>query len=121
MFTEECGYSPVQKEIIVRADLNATKRGMCFDEANQSLGWPANIDGRAVANGIWDDWEKGLNLEERRSLYDHGKAKGEGERALVWAGAGVGLTEQIKGAGDVVQEIHQEAIQALSKVYTMLG
>lgn len=45
LFTPESGYTPMQKEILLEADLDATRRGMCFDEVTHMMGWPPGIDG----------------------------------------------------------------------------
>ncbi len=119
LFTPECAYTPTQKSLLLKADLNATTRGMCFDEVNRTLGWPEGIDGRAIANGIWMDAQEGLDMEERILKYDEGKEKGEEERVLVWAGAAAGLTKEIKGAGEVVREIHDGALEALRTAATL--
>lgn len=120
LFTPESGYTPVQKEILLEADLDATRRGMCFDEVTHMMGWPPGIDGRAIANGIWRDYEAGLDLDERIRLFDAGRAAGEKERTLVWAGVGAGLTNEIKGASEVVKEIHEDAVKALRTAAAML-
>ena len=88
---------------------------------NRILGWPSGIDGRAIANDIWTDYVEGAPLEERLKRFDDGKARGEKERVVVWAGAGVGLTKEIKGAGEVVREIHEEAVARIRRAQTLLG
>lgn len=118
LFTHECQFTPLQKSVILEADVGAavTARGMCFDEVNRTMGWPEKIDGRAVANGIWKDYAEGVPLEERLRRFDEAKAKGDKERVLVWAGAAVGLTREIKGAAEVVVEVHDEAVECIRRV-----
>ena len=120
LFTTECGYTPEQKELLKQAKLGSTKRGMCFDEVNRTLGWPAGVDGQALATGIWTDFEEGLSVEERQNLYDAGKASGNTERLLVWAGAGAGLTHEFKSAAEVLKDVHEETVRGLQRACAML-
>jgi hypothetical protein len=62
------------------------------------LGWPPGIDGRAIANEIIEDEEKGLGIEERVRRHDECKAKGGESHLVVWTGAGVGNITELKNA-----------------------
>jgi nitronate monooxygenase len=95
LFTDESKYSPAMKEVLVAADLNATERGMVFDEVNRTMGWPEGINGRAIANDIFRDYLDGAGLEERMRKYDESEAKGHKNRLVIWAGVGVGMTTDI--------------------------
>ena len=120
LFTHECQYTPIQKSILLTADLNSTTRSLCYDEVNRTMGWPEKIDGRAIANDIWTDHLAGLSLEERLNKFDEGKTKGEKDRVVVWAGAAVGLTKEIKSAADVVAEVHEDALRNIKRVSAFL-
>lgn len=98
LFTHECGWPPEKKSVLVEANLSSTTRSMAFDEVNKTMGWPDKCDGRAVANKIMDDYKEGLGLEERLQRFDEAATKGEKDRLVVWAGIGVGLTNEIKNA-----------------------
>jgi nitronate monooxygenase len=98
LFTHECEYSPAMKEVLVSSDLNATERSMAFDEVFRTMGWPEGINGRAIANDVYRDYLAGIVLEERIKRYDEGKAEGDNKRLIIWAGVGVGLTDEIKSA-----------------------
>ncbi len=98
LFTHESGYSSVRKDVLVKAGLNATARGLMFDEVGRTMGWPDGINGRAIANGIWRDHDEGLGLDERLKRFDESSARGESERLVIWAGVGVGLTDKIQSA-----------------------
>ncbi|KAI0084722.1 2-nitropropane dioxygenase [Irpex rosettiformis] len=123
LFTPECGYTPIQKSLLIESSTSthATTRGMCYDEVNRTLGWPSGIDGRAIANDIWTDYVEGVSVEERLRRFDEGKVKGEKERVVVWAGAGLGLTREVKGAAEVVKEVHEEAIARIQWAQSLLG
>jgi len=96
LYTPECVYTPAMKDVLIKADHNATARGLAFDEVNRTMGWPPKHDGRAIANGIWLDKLQGVELEERMRRHDEGKANGKSDRLVIWAGVGVGLTNEIK-------------------------
>ncbi|KAK0218988.1 2-nitropropane dioxygenase [Armillaria fumosa] len=113
LFTRESAYSSARKDALVKAGLNATARGLMFDEVGRTMGWPDGIDGRAIANGIWRDHDEGLGLDERLRRFDESSVRGESERLVIWAGVGVGLTDKIQSAEEVIRELHQDALQAL--------
>jgi len=116
LFTSECQYSSAMKEVLVSSDLNATQRSLAFDEAatkSVPTKWPEGIDGRAIANDIYKDYQDGLLLEERIEGYEQCKAKGEKNRLVIWAGVGAGMTTEIKNATDVFNELHEDTIKSL--------
>jgi len=120
-FTHECQYSSVMKEALVSSDLNATERGIMFDEVNRTTGWPANINGRAIANDIFKDHLEGAALEERMKRHDESKAKGEKSRLVIWAGIGIGITNEINSTTNVFNELHYETVKSLRVASHMLG
>jgi len=121
LFTHECQYSPAMKEVIISAGLNATERSLVFDEVNRTNFWPDGIDGRAIANDIFKDHLEGAVLEERLAKYDESKAKGEKSRLVIWAGVGVGITNELKSATDVFNELHEDAVKYLRAASRLLG
>ncbi|KAK0200503.1 2-nitropropane dioxygenase [Desarmillaria ectypa] len=98
LFTHESAYSSARKDVLIKAGLNATARGLMFDEVGRTMGWPDGIDGRAIANGIWRDHDERLDLDERLRRFDESSARGESERLVIWTGVGVGLTDKIQSA-----------------------
>lgn len=98
LFTDECQYTPDKKEVLLKAGFNSTVRSMAFDEVGKTMGWPPGQDGRAVSNGIIQDVQDGLNLEERLKKFDESAASGDSSRLVVWAGVGVSLTTNITPA-----------------------
>ncbi|KAJ6575601.1 2-nitropropane dioxygenase [Mycena vulgaris] len=121
LFTPECAYSPVMKDALVKAGLGATVRSLAFDDVNRTNGWPPNCDGRAISNEIIDDYKAGLSLEERLAKFDQSTRDGDTSRLVVWAGVGAGLTSEIKGAADVLRELHDEAVEHLRRSATLLS
>ncbi|KAF8904315.1 2-nitropropane dioxygenase [Mucidula mucida] len=118
LYTEECAYSPEKKDVLLRSDLGSTKRGMMFDEMGKTMGWPAGIDGRAIANGIWKDAVDGLAMEERFRRLE--EAKGQQSHLIIWAGEGVGLTKKIEKTQDVVRELRRETTENLTRASTLV-
>ncbi|KAF5329909.1 hypothetical protein D9758_018254 [Tetrapyrgos nigripes] len=121
LFTHECIYSQDKKDALVQAGLiNSTRRTLAFDEVGRTMGWPNKIDGRALANNIIKDLDEGLELEARLKRFDEGAASGDKSRLIVWAGEGVGLTDNISSAADVVQKLHNEAVSALKSGFKLV-
>lgn len=97
LYTHECMYSDLFKSILVESDLNSTARGYMFDEVIPiKVEWPPGVDGRAVTNKIVDDAAEGLTVEERKRRVEEGKANGEKDRLVIWAGDSVGIVKEIK-------------------------
>lgn len=90
---------------------------MAFDEARNTLEWPAGVDGRGIVNDTVKDYESGqYGLEHRQERYGRADKEDDKERLIVWAGTGVGDVREIKPAGDVVREMEREAVKALRGV-----
>ncbi|KAG7085831.1 hypothetical protein E1B28_003369 [Marasmius oreades] len=120
LLSKECKFMPEKKEILVAANLHSTTRSIAFDEVTRSTEWPKDVDGRAIANRIIDDVEGGLGLEERLKRFDEGNERKEKDRLVVWAGAGAGLTNEIKSVSDIVAELHGETVKALRRATTLV-
>ncbi|KAF7342998.1 Nitronate monooxygenase [Mycena venus] len=121
LFTPECEYSPAKKQALINADLKATVRTMAFDEVARLNGWPPNCNGRAISNKIMDDHKAGLSIEERIEKYDESARNGDDSRLIIWAGVGAGLTNEIKGAADVLRGLHEEAVEHLQRATKLLA
>ncbi|KAJ6470931.1 2-nitropropane dioxygenase [Mycena sanguinolenta] len=121
LFTNECAYPAGKKQALIDADLNATVRAVAFDEVNRLVDWPPNCDGRALANGIIDDHKAGLSLEDRIAKFAKSEQDGDNSRLLVWAGVGVGLTDNINGAADVLRELHEETVEHLQRATKLVA
>lgn len=87
---------------------------MAFDEARNTLEWPAGVDGRGIVNETVREYETGeIGLKERQERYARADKADDKERLIVWAGTGVGDVLQIKPAEEVVRQLEREAIDAL--------
>ncbi|KAF8135866.1 2-nitropropane dioxygenase [Mycena galopus ATCC 62051] len=121
LFTPECEYSAAQKRVLLQADLGATVRTLVYDDVGQTNGWPPNFNGRAIVNEVIKDLEAGLSLEQRIEKFNESARNGEESRLVIWAGVGVGLTSEIKGAADVLRELHEEALAYLHRATGLLA
>ncbi|KAJ6620359.1 2-nitropropane dioxygenase [Mycena sp. CBHHK59/15] len=121
LFTPECCYTPDKKEVLLKAGFNATIRTLAFDDVGRTNRWPPKHDGRAISNKIMDDLAAGLSLDERIAKFDESAAKGEDSRLIIWAGVGVGITNEIKPAADVVLELHNDAVLKLQRGASLVG
>jgi nitronate monooxygenase len=111
--TPESQYTDAQKQALVAAKSDATVRTVVFDRARGTLDWPTGVDGRGLYNSTVKDLDSGVDIEVVKAKFDEGVRKGDPDRMLVWSGAGVGLISDIKGAKDVVRELHEDIVERL--------
>ncbi|KAH0559744.1 hypothetical protein GP486_003743 [Trichoglossum hirsutum] len=109
------------EEVLRTADGGvSTVRTTVFDAVRGTTGWPADYDGRGVANRSVDDAEKGMGVEENKRLYQEAVAKGDGERGkqgrmITYVGTGVGLVREIQSAADIVEGLRRDAMAILEQ------
>ncbi|KAF8623917.1 hypothetical protein AX17_007245 [Amanita inopinata Kibby_2008] len=120
LLSPESLYNTSQKQALVVADSRSSVRTMAFDYARNTLGWPADIDGRGLRNHTVDDFEKGDDLEVIRQKFCEGVQKNDPERMLVWAGTSVGLMHEEKPVKDIVEELHKDCIGYIQRAAAML-
>ncbi|KAJ7599984.1 hypothetical protein C8J56DRAFT_909288 [Mycena floridula] len=120
LFTHECSLSPVKKSMLLKADLGSTIRSVAFDKTYELLGWPDKYDSRAISNDIIRDADEGVHISERRRRFKEACAVEDESRLIVWAGVGAGMTKEIKGAADVVRELHEETVKTLESAHSLL-
>jgi nitronate monooxygenase len=97
-----------------------TVRTQMYNWLRGERNWPAGWDARGLINESWRDHERGLEFEKNAELYAEAAKKGEegwGERGRMatYAGTGVGLVREVKGAGEIVEEV-RSGIQRLIRV-----
>lgn len=107
----------------------STVRSKLFDNVKGPNIWPEMYDGRSLVTKGYTDFAAGVEIgvvRERHALAvergdagfadadadaDGGEGRGEkeggdaGRRANVWAGAGVGLVNELQDAADIVREV----------------
>ncbi|GHJ84939.1 hypothetical protein NliqN6_1341 [Naganishia liquefaciens] len=122
LFTPESTYSATRKSLLCAAASGSTKRSMAFDEARNTLDWPAGVDGRGIVNRTVEEYERGdMDLAQRQERYARADREDDAERLIVWAGTGVGDVAEISPARDVVRLLEKEAVNALGRVSRFLS
>ncbi|KAI0549222.1 2-nitropropane dioxygenase [Xylaria curta] len=110
--------------LAARDGATATVRTSLFDELRGPNVWPGTYDGRALATESYREWKDGEEigvLRERVAEAVKGEDKGFGARAPVWAGAGVGLVNEVRKAGDIVVSVREGARAALREALAVVG
>ncbi|KAJ3504830.1 hypothetical protein NM208_g16279 [Fusarium decemcellulare] len=78
--------------------------------------WGPLYDGRAIIGPVHEKFMAGATLEEcQRSLKEDYSAEESTRVINTWAGAGVGLINEIKPVGVIVREVREEARAALQR------
>ena len=103
-----------------------TMRTNLYDNLRGTTGWPACYNARGILNHSFWDHDKGMDDAENKILYE--KALGQGDqgwgkdgRLTAYAGSGVGLVKRVMTARDIVKEVQDEALVALSRARTCIG
>ncbi|KAK7466500.1 hypothetical protein VKT23_005222 [Stygiomarasmius scandens] len=120
LLSPESLYTNVQKAALIDADETATVRTMAFDTARGTLGWPTNIDGRALKNDTVRDFDQSTPVNILQDKFKEGVKNDDLSRILVWSGTGVSLMKEVKPAADIVQELHEDCVNALKAVAQLI-
>ncbi|KAH7926395.1 2-nitropropane dioxygenase [Leucogyrophana mollusca] len=121
LLTPESQYQDVQKKAIIAAKANSTVRTMTFDRVRGTLGWPEGVDGRALYNDTVKDLDAGVDFQVVKEKFDDGVRREDPDRFLAWAGTGASLMSEIKGAKDIVRELHDDAIANLKAASELIS
>lgn len=118
---KETEMHPKYREAVLQARDGAlsTVRAKVFDELKGENMWPELYDGRALATDSYRDHKKGVGIVKIRKSYAEAASEedgGYGGRAAVWAGAGVGLVNEVGGAADIVKEVRDEAKSVIDRL-----
>jgi nitronate monooxygenase len=103
-----------------------TVRAKVFDELKGPNIWPALFDGRGIVTDSYTDHVKGVDIEEIRKLHaeaargDDGGFGPQNRRTTVWAGTGIGLVNEVKGAKEIAEEVREGARTAMERANTHL-
>ncbi|KAI0437491.1 2-nitropropane dioxygenase [Xylaria telfairii] len=102
----------------------ATVRATVFDELRGPNVWPDPYDGRALATESYREWVAGADIEVLRKRVAEaagGEDRGFAGRAPVWAGAGVGLVNEVRPAADIMSDVREGARTALRGALEVVG
>jgi nitronate monooxygenase len=95
-----------------------TVRNNVFDELRGPNIWPEGYKGRAVVSTSYREFREGVSVEElrkrtRNAEGEKGRDYGVNGRSAVWAGAGIGLVNEIQSAKTIVEEVRKGAVKIL--------
>lgn len=116
--SKEVSIHPVAQAAILEArdGGQATRRSRLWDQLRGPNIWPEEYDGRSLVMRSYRDYVGGVELGEIQRLHnesvkgeDRGFAVGGEGRAATWAGTGVGIVNELEGAGDIVESVRREA------------
>jgi len=79
-----------------------------------------SIQSRFQANNIIQDVNDGLDLEQRLQKFDGSARDGDSSRLIVWAGVGVGLTDKISSAAEIVNDLCSDMFKALDRAKSLI-
>ena len=102
-----------------------TERTKLYDQLRGTTDWPPEYGGRGVLNESYYDAANGMVLEENKRRYDEALKKGDegwGEKARLttYAGTGVGLAREVKGAAAITAEVREDAKKILKRTASKL-
>jgi nitronate monooxygenase len=103
-----------QQEIIRASDGAAnTTRTQLYNHLRGTFGWPKQYSPRTIINRSFIEHQEGKSFEHLQKHHDEAAEKGdegwgpEG-RLATYAGASIGLINEVKPAGDIVRNVQQE-------------
>lgn len=122
---------PAYRDAVLNARDGATStvRSKVFDNVKGPNIWPVEYDGRGLVTRSYTDFVEGMDIGVVRERHakavkredggftdgdGEGDESGSGRRANIWAGASVGLINELQDAGDVVREVRKGVGEALN-------
>jgi nitronate monooxygenase len=103
-----------------------TVRTQLYNHLRGTTDWPEAFDARGLMNQSWRDHVGGMGFEEIKNL--HAEAVGRGNdawgekgRTATYAGTGVGLVREVKGADEIVREVREGIVGVLEKARSLAG
>jgi nitronate monooxygenase len=109
--SKEAAINPgYQRHVIEASDGGQnTVRTQFYNYLRGTMDWPEPFDARGIINQSWRDQDKGVPFEQTKKLHDEAlkldKAWGFDGRTATYAGTGIGLVKEIKGAREIIKEV----------------
>ena len=130
--TPEASISPgyVRHVLAATDGGQSTIRTQLYNHLRGNFDWPSEYDARGLVNASWRDFESGVDFGELQRRHEEVKEKGREEeeawgekrgRVATYAGTGVGLVREVKGAGEIVEEVREGVRRVLESVRARLG
>jgi nitronate monooxygenase len=98
LVAEESQYSDVQKRAVIAANSGSAVRSYIFDQLRDTTGWPAGVDGRALAMPAVTAVESGGDMARIKDEIAEGAERGDTRSVIAWAGTGVGQLDRLQPA-----------------------
>ena len=111
-----------QNEVVRASDGAAsTTRTLLYNHLRGTFGWPEEYSPRTIINKSFVEQQEGRSFEELKKLHDENSKAGDSGwgpegRLATYAGASIGLIQNVKDAEDIVRGVqadHLERIQVL--------
>lgn len=119
--------SDVRDEILSASDGGeSTVRSRIFDDIWGTNPWPQLYDGRCLRGAIYNNREKGMDIDSVRTQLHRDSERSQVEEvdtrdvACIWAGAGVGLVNKLEPAADIVKQIQEDARTRLHEAKSLV-
>jgi nitronate monooxygenase len=123
--SHEARIKPGYQNAIIAAKNGAqeTRRTTLYNRL-RGTNWPDQYAPRGIVNATWHDQEAGVEFGELKALHDEAEKAGDagwGEqgRLATYAGAGVGMINEVEDAGILVEKLRREAgdlVRGLAKL-----
>lgn len=111
-----------QNEIVRASDgAVATTRTLLYNHLRGTFGWPTEYQPRTIINKSFLEHQEGVPFEELKKRHDEAAKTGDSGwgpegRLATYAGTSVGLIHGVKAAGDIVREVHSDALEKIRSV-----
>jgi nitronate monooxygenase len=100
---------------------HSTVRTTLYNQLRGTKGWPEEFAPRTIINQSWVDHQAGVNFDQLKSLHDEALKLGDegwgtSGRLATYAGAGVGLINEVQSARDIIQDVKEQMLQIIRSI-----
>jgi nitronate monooxygenase len=98
-----------------------TTRTTIYNELRGTVGWPEEFSPRTIVNKSYHEHLAGKPFHELKTLHDEALKAGDSGwgpegRLATYAGAGVGLVRDVRGAGEIVSGVRDGAVNIIKEL-----
>ncbi|KAI1412134.1 inosine monophosphate dehydrogenase [Hypoxylon sp. FL1857] len=108
---------------ILRASNGAasTTRTLLYNHLRGTFGWPTEYSPRTIINKSYVEQQAGVPFEELKVRHDEALKMGDSGwgpegRLATYAGASVGLINEVRDAGDIVRAVREDALERIQSL-----